>query len=84
MHRAIWEKIYGKKAPDAVCWYRPYLEPSLEVIERAAPLCSESIIDMGGGEPKLSNEINKLEGANGKSKPLKLYENNQPHILLDA
>jgi hypothetical protein len=31
-----WEKIYAEKAPDAVGWYRPHLETSLELIERAS------------------------------------------------
>ena len=62
-----WENIYGTKAADAVSWYRPHLETSLELIERAAPLHSASIIDIGGGEPRLSNKINQLEGANGTS-----------------
>jgi|HubBroStandDraft_4_1064222.scaffolds.fasta_scaffold14060_6 hypothetical protein len=37
-----------------------------------------------GFEPRLSNEINKLGGANGIFKPPKLYQSNQLHILLDA
>src|SRR5258708_38525989 len=45
-----WENIYSKKAADAVSWYRPHLETSLELIERAAPEHSASIIDIGGGE----------------------------------
>ena len=32
-----WEKIYTEKAPDAVSWYRPHLEKSLALIERAVP-----------------------------------------------
>jgi hypothetical protein len=32
-----WEKIYSEKAPDAVSWYRPHLETSIELIVRAAP-----------------------------------------------
>ena len=45
-----WENIYGRKAADAVSWYGPHLETSLELIERAAPEYSTSIIDIGGGE----------------------------------
>ena len=26
-----WDNVYGKKAPDAVSWYRPHLEKSLEL-----------------------------------------------------
>lgn len=52
-----WEKIYGSKAPDAVSWYRPHLETSLELIERAAGGLSASIIDVGGGESTLVDDL---------------------------
>jgi SAM-dependent methyltransferase len=52
-----WENIYGKKAADAVSWYRPPLETSLELIERAAPEYSASIIDIGGGESTLVDDL---------------------------
>jgi len=51
-----WEKIYKEKAPDAVSWYRPHLETSLTLIEKAAPSCSASIIDVGGGESTLVDD----------------------------
>jgi hypothetical protein len=35
-----WEQIYGTKAPDQVSWYRPHLETSRALIERAATVCS--------------------------------------------
>jgi SAM-dependent methyltransferase len=52
-----WENIYNKKTPDAVSWYRPHLETSLELIERAAPGYSASIIDIGGGESTLVDDL---------------------------
>ena len=52
-----WENIYGKKAADAVSWYRPHLETSLELIEQAAPEFSASIIDIGGGESTLVDDL---------------------------
>jgi uncharacterized radical SAM superfamily Fe-S cluster-containing enzyme len=52
-----WENIYGKKAADAVSWYRPHLETFLELIERAAPGRSASIIDIGGGESTLVDDL---------------------------
>jgi SAM-dependent methyltransferase len=52
-----WENIYGKKVADAVSWYRPHLETSLELIERAAPEYSASIIDIGGGESTLVDDL---------------------------
>ena len=52
-----WENIYGKKAPAAVSWYRPHLERSLELIDKAAPERSASIIDVGGGESTLVDDL---------------------------
>jgi 2-polyprenyl-3-methyl-5-hydroxy-6-metoxy-1,4-benzoquinol methylase len=52
-----WEQIYGTKAPDAVSWYRPHLEASLQLIEQAAPSRSASIIDVGGGESTLVEDL---------------------------
>jgi SAM-dependent methyltransferase len=55
--QAHWEKIYKEKAPDAVSWYRPHLETSLALIEQAAPGRSASIIDVGGGESTLVDDL---------------------------
>lgn len=52
-----WEKIYTAKAPDAVSWYRPHLETSLALIERAAAGSSASVIDVGGGESTLVDDL---------------------------
>jgi SAM-dependent methyltransferase len=55
--QAHWEKIYTEKAPDAVSWYRPHLETSLAFIEHAAASCSAAIIDVGGGESTLIDDL---------------------------
>jgi 2-polyprenyl-3-methyl-5-hydroxy-6-metoxy-1,4-benzoquinol methylase len=52
-----WEKVYTSKAPDAVSWFRPHLETSLALIERAVPVRSASIIDVGGGESTLVDDL---------------------------
>jgi 2-polyprenyl-3-methyl-5-hydroxy-6-metoxy-1,4-benzoquinol methylase len=52
-----WENVYGVKAPDAVSWYRSHLETSLTLIERAVPDHSASIIDVGGGESTLVDDL---------------------------
>jgi len=52
-----WEKIYATKAPDAVSWYRAHLETSLALIERAAGAISASIVDVGGGESTLVDDL---------------------------
>jgi len=52
-----WNTIYASKAPDAVSWYRPHLDTSLELIERVANGRSASIIDVGGGESTLVDDL---------------------------
>jgi 2-polyprenyl-3-methyl-5-hydroxy-6-metoxy-1,4-benzoquinol methylase len=52
-----WEKVYATKATDQVSWYRPHLEISLSLIERAAAMLSASIIDVGGGESTLVDDL---------------------------
>ena len=55
--RSHWDAVYTTKAPDAVSWYRPHLEKSLEIIERIARDRSVSIIDVGGGESTLVDDL---------------------------
>lgn len=53
-----WENIYGTKAPDQVSWFRPHLETSLALIERAGSGDrSISIIDVGGGASTLVDDL---------------------------
>ncbi len=52
-----WEKVYATKTPETVSWYRPHLETSLALIERAATGYSTSIIDVGGGESTLVDDL---------------------------
>ncbi|MGH9692309.1 MAG: class I SAM-dependent methyltransferase [Candidatus Acidiferrales bacterium] len=53
-----WETVYTNKAPETVSWYRPHLETSLALIERAAAgNKSASIIDVGGGESTLVDDL---------------------------
>lgn len=55
--KSHWDKVYTTKAPDAVSWYRKHLETSLALIERAADARSASIIDVGGGESTLVDDL---------------------------
>lgn len=55
--KSHWETVYGTKAPEAVSWYRPHLETPLALIERAAGGQSASIIDVGGGESTLVDDL---------------------------
>jgi SAM-dependent methyltransferase len=52
-----WEKVYTTKSPDAVSWYRTHLETSLALIDRAVDARSASIIDVGGGESTLVDDL---------------------------
>jgi 2-polyprenyl-3-methyl-5-hydroxy-6-metoxy-1,4-benzoquinol methylase len=52
-----WEKIYSRKAADAVSWYRAHLEKSLALIEQLAPPPGAAIIDVGGGESTLVDDL---------------------------
>ncbi len=52
-----WEHIYATKAPDQVSWYSPHLNISLELIERSAVSRGAAIIDVGGGESTLVDDL---------------------------
>jgi SAM-dependent methyltransferase len=52
-----WERIYTEKPPDAVSWYRLHLEKSLSLIEQFVPGKSAAIIDVGGGESTLVDDL---------------------------
>ena len=52
-----WEKVYTTKAPDQLSWYRPHLETSIVLIERSVSDPSASIIDIGGGESTLVDDL---------------------------
>jgi len=52
-----WENIYRTKAPDSVSWFRPHLEQSLSLIERAVPQRTAAIIDVGAGESTLVDDL---------------------------
>src|SRR5467141_2885150 len=52
-----WEKVYKTKAPDAVSCYLPHLETSLALIERTGASLSSCIVDVGGGESTLADDL---------------------------
>jgi ubiquinone/menaquinone biosynthesis C-methylase UbiE len=52
-----WEAVYRRTAPDALSWYRAHLEISLELIMRAASSSSTAILDVGGGESTLVDDL---------------------------
>jgi 2-polyprenyl-3-methyl-5-hydroxy-6-metoxy-1,4-benzoquinol methylase len=55
--RAHWEKVHATKDPRQVSWFRPHIERSLELIERAAPDRRASILDVGAGQSTLVDDL---------------------------
>ena len=55
--KAHWETVYRTKRPNEVSWYRPHLDLSLQLIEEAAPQRDAQIIDVGGGEATLIDDL---------------------------
>ena len=55
--KSHWEEVYRTKQPDEVSWYRPHLEISLQLIEEAAPNLDAQVIDVGGGESTLVDDL---------------------------
>jgi SAM-dependent methyltransferase len=52
-----WEHIYQTKTPLETSWYAPHLQISLAWLLQAAPDRSASIIDVGGGESTLVDDL---------------------------
>jgi 2-polyprenyl-3-methyl-5-hydroxy-6-metoxy-1,4-benzoquinol methylase len=55
--RSHWEQVYVRKDLKRMSWFRPHLERSLELIERAAPDRMASILDVGSGESTLVDDL---------------------------
>jgi 2-polyprenyl-3-methyl-5-hydroxy-6-metoxy-1,4-benzoquinol methylase len=55
--KSHWENVYRTKAPAQTSWYSPHLETSLAMIRRAAGSPSPSIIDVGGGQSSLVDDL---------------------------
>lgn len=52
-----WETVYQNKAFDAVSWYAPHLGESLRLIEQLCPDRAAAVIDVGGGEATLVDDM---------------------------
>jgi len=55
--KSHWERVYQTKHPTEVSWYRPHLDVSLQLIEEAASNRDAHIIDVGGGESTLVDDL---------------------------
>lgn len=52
-----WENVYASKKPTEVSWFRPHLDSSLSLVARVAPDRGAHIIDVGGGESTLVDDL---------------------------
>ena len=52
-----WERIYQTKSPQETSWFQPHLEISLDWIAESVPDRSASIIDVGGGQSTLVDDL---------------------------
>ena len=55
--RQHWERVYRTKQPTEVSWYAPHLNTSLRIIDDAATDREVAIIDVGGGEATLVDDL---------------------------
>jgi len=55
--QAHWDHVYQTKSAGQTSWYQPHLQTSLDWIAAAAPDRSASIIDVGGGESTLADDL---------------------------
>lgn len=53
----FWENVYRSKNFDAVSWYAPHLGESLRLIEQLCPDKTAAIVDVGGGESTLVDDL---------------------------
>jgi SAM-dependent methyltransferase len=60
MRKEHWENIYSTKAMTEVSWFQEVPETSLELIKRVAKNKDASIIDIGGGDGFLVDELIQL------------------------
>jgi ubiquinone/menaquinone biosynthesis C-methylase UbiE len=54
---AHWEHVYRTKRIDEVSWFRPHLDTSLELIEKAGRPAETSLLDVGGGASTLVDDL---------------------------
>ena len=52
-----WQRIYQTKSPLETSWFQPHLQTSLDWIAQAVPDRSAPIIDVGGGQSTLVDDL---------------------------
>lgn len=52
-----WQTVYLSKPVDSVSWYRPHLDVSLALLEKAGMTPSSRVLDVGGGASTLVDDL---------------------------
>jgi len=52
-----WEKVYSTKSTDAVSWFQPHADLSLDIIKATGVAPGAAIIDVGGGASMLVDDL---------------------------
>lgn len=52
-----WERVYQTKSPNQVSWYRRHLDVSLDLITKTVSNRDARIVDVGGGEATLVDDL---------------------------
>jgi ubiquinone/menaquinone biosynthesis C-methylase UbiE len=52
-----WEKVYSTKSTDAVSWFQPHADLSLDLIKATGVTQNAAIIDVGGGASTLIDDL---------------------------
>jgi ubiquinone/menaquinone biosynthesis C-methylase UbiE len=52
-----WEKVYTTKSTDAVSWFQPHADLSLDLIKATGAKLDAGIIDVGGGASTLVDDL---------------------------
>jgi ubiquinone/menaquinone biosynthesis C-methylase UbiE len=55
--RDHWEKVYTTKSTDAVSWFQPHADVSLDLIKTTGAGLDAAIIDVGGGASMLVDDL---------------------------
>lgn len=52
-----WDSVYGTKSSESVSWYQEYPQKSLQFIRETKAPVSARVIDVGGGDSRLVDEL---------------------------
>lgn len=52
-----WNTVYRERGPDAVSWYRPHLDLSMQLLQEGGLDNDSRVVDVGGGASTLVDDI---------------------------